>query len=48
METWVKGVTIIVSDDVTLNKGEVLRILSDTLGVAEWTEVYGPDSLAIR
>jgi hypothetical protein len=32
----------------TLNKDVVLRILSEHLGVTEWDEVRGPDSIKLR
>jgi len=31
-----------------LNKAVVLRVLSDALGVTEWQEVKGPDSMKLR
>ena len=48
---WKSGVTglnIIVSDDTKLNKSVVLRALSDALGIIEWSEVRGPDSMQLR
>ena len=44
----VTGLTIVVSDDTILNKETVLKALSDALGVTEWSEVRGPDSIQIR
>lgn len=44
----VTGLNIIVADDDTLNKATVLKALSDALGVAEWVEVRGPDSMQLR
>ena len=44
----VKGMNVIVSDATKLNKSLVFRALSDALGVTEWTEVRGPDSMRLR
>lgn len=49
--TWASGVTginIIVPDDTKLNKSTVLRLLADVLGITEWSEVRGPDSMQLR
>ena len=49
--TWSSGVTGLnacVPTDVKLNKSNVLEVLSDPLGVTEWVEVRGPDSIVIR
>ena len=32
----------------TLKKGVVLQILSKNLGITEWEEVHGPDSMQLR
>jgi len=48
---WKSGVTglnVIVSDEAKLNKSVVLRTLSEVLGVTEWLEVRGPDSMQLR
>jgi hypothetical protein len=49
--TWSSGVTglnAFVPKDVKLNKSTVLEVLSDALGVTEWVEVRGPDSIVLR
>jgi hypothetical protein len=48
---WKSGVTglnVIVRDEEKINKGTVLRLLSDALGATEWLEVQGPDSMQLR
>jgi len=44
----VTGINVVVADDENLNKTTVLRALSDALGVSQWTEVRGPDSMVLR
>ena len=44
----VTGVNVIVADDAKLNKQVVLQALSDALGITQWTEVRGPDSMVLR
>jgi hypothetical protein len=47
---WASGVTglnVFVPRNVKLNKSTVLKVLSDALGVDEWTEVRGPDSMVL-
>lgn len=49
--TWASGVTglnAFVPKHVKLNKTTVLEVLSDALGVTEWVEVRGPDSMVLR
>jgi hypothetical protein len=49
--TWdsgVTGVNVIVADDAKLNREIVLATLSEALGVTEWKEVRGPDSMQLR
>jgi hypothetical protein len=49
--TWasgVKGMNAVVPETTKLNKLSVLDILSDALDVSEWSEVRGPDSIALR
>jgi hypothetical protein len=42
----VTGIEVHCQDDEIINKAFVRRILSEVLGVAEWTERFdGPDSL---
>ena len=47
-ESGVYGVVIKFPRDRPLNKGVVEAVLSEVLGVAEWVEVRGPDSMALR
>jgi hypothetical protein len=44
----VTGVFVAWPEGMRLNKGVVLRMLSEALGVAEWVEVAGPDSMELR
>jgi hypothetical protein len=49
--SWGSGVTglnAILPDDSKINKPIVLKIMSDALGVTEWIEVRGPDSIKLR
>jgi hypothetical protein len=49
--TWasgVKGMNAVVLETTKLNKLSVLNVLSDALGVSEWLEVHGPDSIVLR
>lgn len=49
--TWKSGVTglnAILPNDAKIDKSVVLAVLSDTLGVTEWSEVRGPDSMRLR
>lgn len=49
--TWRSGVTglnAILPSDAKIDKSVVLTVLSDTLGVTEWSEVLGPDSMQLR
>lgn len=49
--TWRSGVTglnAILPSDAKTDKSVVLTVLSDTLGVTEWSEVRGPDSMQLR
>ncbi len=48
---WKSGVTglnVVVADDTKLNKSNVLEALSDALGITEWLEIQGPDSMELR
>jgi hypothetical protein len=48
---WASGVTGVLvrfPESEKLNKGAVTRILSEVLGVTEWNEVRGPDSIQLR
>jgi hypothetical protein len=44
----IRGMNVIVSDDTKLEKSVVFQTLSDALGVTEWLEVQGPDSMQLR
>jgi hypothetical protein len=44
----VSGFQVLFPALETLNKSVVKRILSDYLGITEWTEVRGPDSMQLR
>jgi hypothetical protein len=49
--TWKSGVTglnAILPKDTRIDKSVVLTVLSDALGVTEWSEVEGPDSMQLR
>jgi hypothetical protein len=47
-ESGVRGLNAVVPRTTKLNKTIVLRVLSDALGVTEWSEVRGPDSIMLR
>lgn len=42
------GINIIVPDNTVLSKSSVVQALSEALGVTEWVEVRGPDSIQMR
>jgi hypothetical protein len=44
----ITGVVVNYPKEQILDKAAVMRVLSDTLGVAEWSEVRGPDSLQLK
>lgn len=49
--TWASGVTgmnIFFPKNVRLNATLLLKVMSDVLGVCNWVEVRGPDSIVIR
>jgi hypothetical protein len=47
-DSGVTGINVLVPVATTLNKSVVEEMLSSALGVAEWREVKGPDSIVIR
>jgi hypothetical protein len=47
-ESGVTGVNIIVPDEAQLNKHVVMTVLASELGVTEWSEIRGPDSMQLR
>ena len=49
--TWASGVTgmnIFLPETACLNAMVLLELMSDVLGVLEWVEVRGPDSILLR
>lgn len=42
------GVVVRLPQNEKLNKAVVLRTLSESLGVVDWREVRGPDSMQLR
>jgi hypothetical protein len=44
----VTGLNAFLPEDSKINKSVVLDVLSETLGVTEWIEVRGPDSIKLR
>ena len=47
-DSGVIGLNAFVPLRTRLNRDSIKRILSEELGVTEWTEVSGPDSIQIR
>jgi hypothetical protein len=47
-DSGVTGMNIVLPDDATINKSNLIQIMSDALGVDHWREVRGPDSMNIR
>jgi len=49
--TWdsgVRGLNAVMPAGTKLNKATVFEVLSEALGVTEWFEVRGPDSIVLR
>jgi hypothetical protein len=44
----VTGLSVVVPDESKINKSTVLEAMSEALGIADWVEVRGPDSMALR
>jgi hypothetical protein len=44
----ITGVNGVIPDNWILNKTTVMGMLAVALGVEEWTEVLGPDSLILK
>ncbi len=44
----ITGVDVRFPKDNILNKSSVMKYLSQILGVTEWSEVKGPDSLQLK
>ncbi len=47
-DSGVTGLNVFLPEGTNLNKALVLETLSRELGVTEWVEVRGPDSIDIR
>jgi hypothetical protein len=47
-QSGITGVEVRCQDDLIVNKTFVKNVLSDALGVTEWLEVVGPDSLQLK
>jgi hypothetical protein len=47
-ESGIGGVDVWFPKTQILNKSAVIKVLSDILGVDEWSEVRGPDSLQLK
>ena len=47
-ESGIAGIDVWFPKDRILNKSAVIKVLSDALGVTEWSEVRGPDSLQLK
>lgn len=48
---WPSGVTgmnIVLPSDGTINAPTLLQMMSEVLGVRDWREVAGPDSMQLR
>lgn len=48
---WASGVTginIVFPSDQKINKRSLIESLSEALGIEDWREVPGPDSMALR
>ena len=47
-DSGVRGLNAVMPADTKLSKETVFNVLSQALGVAEWAEVRGPDSIVLR
>ena len=47
-ESGVTGVNVRYPKSEKLDKSAVMQILSSSLGVTEWQEIHGPDSISLR
>jgi hypothetical protein len=47
-ESGVSGTTVHFPESEKINKTLVFKVLADALGVSEWKEVHGPDSMDLR
>lgn len=49
--TWSSGVTgmnIVFPERLKINRASLTQKMSEVLGVEEWREIVGPDSMALR
>ncbi|MGN6279469.1 MAG: hypothetical protein ACTHM8_12215 [Sphingomonas sp.] len=47
-DSGVTGMNIVLPDNAKINATMLLEMMSKTLGVSDWVEVRGPDSMALR
>ena len=47
-DSGVTGMNIILPDDAKINAAALLKMMSHELGVTEWRDVRGPDSIMLR
>jgi hypothetical protein len=47
-ESGVTGISVQYPKDKRLNKSVVMEVLANSLGITEWQETHGPDSMALR
>ena len=47
-ESGVTGINVVFSESATIDADVLLKIMSSHLGVEEWLEVRGPDSMVLR
>jgi hypothetical protein len=47
-DSGVTGMNIVLPDDAKINATVLLEMMSNILGVSEWHEVRGPDSIMLR
>ena len=49
--TWASGVTgmnVVFPEHLKINRASLMQKMSEVLGVVNWREVVGPDSMALR
>ena len=47
-DSGVTGMAIVLPSDAGINASLLLKMMSHELGVSEWREVRGPDSMVLR
>lgn len=47
-ESGITGMNIVLPNDAVINASTLLKMMSHELGVSEWREVRGPDSMMLR